>query len=151
MYNYVYICTYVWLSIYLYMQIYAGYMMYVYIYIHVVYIYICIYMFRIYYTIQCTYSKYVVHINICIYICALYIPILQTCYRAPEGLYIYIPAMGWGSPEFPDQQRYKSRLFKGVNACSGWWHDLTLLAIHSLMLISPNFTSDACTPKKDAA
>ena len=47
-----------------------------------------------------------------IYVCALYIPILQTCYRAPEGLYIYIPAMGWGSPEFPDQQRYNSRLLK---------------------------------------
>ena len=33
-----------------------------------------------------------------IYICALYIPILQTCYRAPEGLYIYISQQWDGVP-----------------------------------------------------
>lgn len=116
------------MSIYLYMQIYAGYMMYVYIYIHVVLknTYKCSV-----YTIQ--YNDYNVHIAnmLCIYmyiyICLMCVCIIYTntanMLSCPRGLiYIYIPAMGWGSPEFPDQQRYNStsRLFKGVNACSGW-------------------------------
>ena len=120
MYNYVYIYMYIRLIVYL--SVYAD-ICRVYdvcIYLYTCRIYICIYMFRIYYTIQCTYSKYVVHINICIYIYVHYI--YQYCKHVivPQRGYIYIPAMGWGSPEFPDQQRYKSRLFKGVNACSGW-------------------------------
>ena len=121
-------------------------------------------MFRIYYTIQwlqCTYSKYVVHMYIykcvCVHyiyqcVCALYIPILQTCYRAPEGLYIYISQQWDGVPlnSLTSKGTILDCLKAWMPAAVGdiWWHDLTLLAIHSLMLISPKISPVMHVPQK---